>query len=64
MLSLVISNPPARLHFRAGVAAEHVQGNTYRWVDPIEGTHKGYVVALHIEYEPTIEQQIARSKKQ
>jgi hypothetical protein len=64
MLVLVSSTAPPRLHFRRGVAAEHVQGNTYRWVDPIEGTHKGYVVALSIEYEPTIDAQISRSKRQ
>lgn len=58
------SNPPPRLHFRRGVAAEHVQGTTYRWVDPIDGTHKGYVVATHVEYEATIDAQISRSKKQ
>ena len=59
MLSLVIVNPPARLHFRAGVAAEHVQGNTYRWVDPITGQHLGYVVATPVDYLPTIEAQHA-----
>jgi len=56
-------NPPVRYHFRPGVCAEHVTDNTYRWVDPITGTFRGYVVALAIEYAPTIEGQIARSKK-
>jgi len=51
-----------RYHFAPGVAVEHVMGNTYRWVDPIDGTHYGYVVALPIEYAPTIEAQ--RSRKQ
>jgi hypothetical protein len=53
----VIVNPPARYHFRAGVAAEHVTGNTYRWVDPIDGTHKGYVVAKEITYHTTLHAQ-------
>jgi hypothetical protein len=53
-----------RLHFRRGVALEHVQGSTYRWVDPVDGAHIGYVVALAVEYDSTIEAQIARSKRQ
>jgi hypothetical protein len=53
-----------RLHFRHGIAAEHVTDHTYRWVDPVDGAHRGYVVALHVEYEPTIERQMARSKRQ
>ena len=52
-----------RLYFRSGVAAQHVHGQTYEWVDPITGQHQGYVVALHIEYEPTIERQIAKGKR-
>jgi hypothetical protein len=53
-----------RLHFRDGVAVEHVLDATYRWVDPITGEHRGYVVSLNVEYEATIEAQIARSKRQ
>lgn len=53
-----------RLHFRQGIAAEHVADDTYRWVDPIDGQFRGYVVAVSIMYESTIEQQISRSKRQ
>jgi hypothetical protein len=60
----VSNNPAPRLHFKRGVAAEHVHGLTHRWVDPVSGEHKGYVVALAIEYQPTIEAQIASKRKQ
>jgi hypothetical protein len=53
------SNPPPRLHFGRGIAAEHVTGLTYRWVDPVNGAHRGYVVALQVDYLPTLEAQRA-----
>jgi hypothetical protein len=53
-----------RLHFRHGIAAEHVAEHTYRWVDPVDGQFRGYVVATLIEYEPTIEAQLSRSRRQ
>ena len=53
-----------RLHFKIGVAARHVLGSTYEWVDPLDGQHLAYVVAQNVVYEPTIEAQLARSKKQ
>jgi hypothetical protein len=53
-----------RLHFKIGVAARHVLGSTYEWVDPLDGQHLAYVVALEIPYEPTLEAQLARSKRQ
>ena len=53
-----------RLHFGIGVAARHVFGSTYEWVDPLDGQHLAYVVARPIVYEPTIEAQLARSKRQ
>lgn len=56
--------PAPRLHFRRGIAAQHVHGHTYRWVDPVDGKHLAYVVAEHIEYEPTLDAQLRRSKKQ
>lgn len=66
MLGLVTDKPPARarIHFRRGLAVEHVRENTWHWVDPIEGTHRAYVVAEAVEYASTIEEQIARSRKQ
>lgn len=54
---------PPRYHFAPGVALEPVSGPTYRWVDPIDGTHRGYVVALHVDYETTIDAQIARGRR-
>ena len=52
-----------RLHFNDGIAAEHVRDNTYHWVDPITGQHKGYIVAEPVEYAPTIDEQYLRSRR-
>jgi hypothetical protein len=41
---------------------EHVLDATYRLVDPINGTHRGYIVAQQVEYESTLEGQ--RRKRQ
>jgi len=53
---------PVRYTFRPGVAVEHVLDNTYRWVDPITGEFRGYVVALEIEYASTLDIQRGRSR--
>lgn len=52
-----------RLHFAPGVAAEHISGTSYRWVNPVSGDHISYVVAQEVTYESTLDAQLARSRR-
>jgi hypothetical protein len=56
--------PVVMRHIFGREAFEHVRDNTYRWVDPVDGSFRGYVVAEAIEYAPTIEAQISKGKRQ
>lgn len=61
-MSVVVA-PVPRLYFGPGRAVQLIIGSTYEWVDPISGEHLAYVTAEPIEYEPTIERQMAKGKR-
>ena len=51
-----------RYHFTPSVAFEHVAGDTWRWVTPIDGRHVAYVTARHVTYAPSLAAQLFQSK--